>query len=230
MKDEFSEEFLEKWGEAYQRSPKMYIRVNLLKIQAKEAFAELNQQKSVCKETVLPDVFEVTDVSEVLASKLFLEDKIAIQDMSSALCAYVLDAKAQDTVLDLCAAPGGKSLHIASLTAGKSVITASDKHKHKVDRMKTQFKMQGIDNIRVCKNDAEVFRPAWEEAFDCVLADVPCSGLGVIHRKPEILLHLDEAKISDLIAIQKYFIQCGKVCEKQRNTRLQHLQHQSAGK
>lgn len=121
-------------------------------------------------------------------------------------------------------------MHIASLTAGKSVITASDKHKHKVDRMKTQFKMQGIDNIRVCKNDAEVFRPAWEEAFDCVLADVPCSGLGVIHRKPEILLHLDEAKISDLIAIQKYFIQCGKVCEKQRNTRLQHLQHQSAGK
>lgn len=203
LKDEFSEEFLKKWGEAYQRSPKMYIRANLLKIQAKEAFAELNQQKNVCKETVLPDVFEVTDAGEILVSKLFLEDKIAIQDMSSALCAYVLDAKAQDTVLDLCAAPGGKSLHIASLTAGKSVVTASDKHKHKVDRMKTQFRMQGIDNIQVCKNNAEVFRPAWEEAFDCVLADVPCSGLGVIHRKPEILLHLDESKISDLIAVQK---------------------------
>ncbi len=207
LKNDFSQSFLHQWAQAYQRSPKMYVRVNLLKISVEQAFDLLNKEQTVCAKTILPDVFEAVVASEVLRSKLFSEGAIVVQDMSSALCAYALEAQAGDSVLDLCAAPGGKSLHIASLTAGRAHITACDIYKNKTLFMKKQFAAMGVGNIQICRNDATVFNPAFEKKFDRVLTDVPCSGLGVIQRKPEILLHLNEKKIADLVQIQKSILE-----------------------
>lgn len=203
LKKAFSEEFLYAWAQDYQSSPKMYVRVNTLKISPKNALKEMNTEQIVCKETVLPDVFKVLVPYAVLQSELFLNACLSVQDLSSAFCAYALDVQAGEEVLDLCAAPGGKSLHIASLTGDGADITACDIYKNKVELMRKQFAVHGVKNICACKNDAAIYNPAFESKFDRVLADVPCSGLGVIKRKPEILLSLDETKIEELIRIQK---------------------------
>ena len=118
----------------------------------------------------------------------FREGLYYVQDPAAKLCA--LCAQLPDhrdiRLLDCCAAPGGKSFASAIAMEGRGQITSCDVHNHKVPLIESGAERLGLTNIIAAQQDATVFRPEWEETMDCVIADVPCSGLGIIRKKPDI--------------------------------------------
>ena len=111
---------------------------------------------------------------------------LTVQDAASALAAAVADPKPGDTVLDCCAAPGGKSFAMAEKMQGKGSVTSCDIYEHKLKRIRDGAARLGLPNIRTELQDASVCREEWKDSADVVLCDVPCSGLGIIRKKPEI--------------------------------------------
>ena len=103
----------------------------------------------------------------------------------SILCAQLPDDR-DIRVLDCCAAPGGKSFAAAMAMEGRGTITACDVHSHKTGLISAGAERLGLDNITVRQQDATVFVPEWEKAMDAVIVDAPCSGLGIIRKKPDI--------------------------------------------
>lgn len=114
-----------------------------------------------------------------------LEDAFYVQDESSMLVAGVLAPVAGERVLDLCSAPGGKTTHLAQLMQDKGEIIACDVHEHKLQLIAANAGRLGIKCIKPLLNDATVYREDWAGAFDKVMVDAPCSGLGVLRRRAE---------------------------------------------
>ena len=106
-------------------------------------------------------------------------------------------------VIDVCAAPGGKTTHIAELMKNKGRVLAFDIYQHKIDLINKSANRLGIDIIEAVKHDSSIFKPELVEYADRVLVDAPCSGFGVIHTKPDIKWHRNENDIKELIKIQE---------------------------
>ena len=106
-------------------------------------------------------------------------------------------------VLDLCAAPGGKSMHIAEKLKGTGKLYSFDVSEKKTAYILENKERMGYDNIEVEVNDATVYREDLAEAFDVVIADVPCSGIGVIGKKCDIKYRIDETEIKSIVELQK---------------------------
>ena len=118
----------------------------------------------------------------------FMEGLFYVQDPASRLsvrCA-MLPKDGGIRLLDCCSAPGGKSFAAAIAMGGRGQIRSCDIHPHKIALIENGARRLGLTNIRAGVQDASVFNPEWEDAFDVVLADVPCSGLGIIRKKPDI--------------------------------------------
>lgn len=133
----------------------------------------------------------------------FLDGKYTIQDESSQLVAPQLELKGDEQVLDACSAPGGKTTHIASyLTSGH--VTALDLYDHKLRLVKENAERQHVaDKISTVKMDAtKIYENFGEERFDRILVDAPCSGIGLIRRKPDIRYAKKSSDFADLQAIQ----------------------------
>ena len=136
-------------------------------------------------------------------SDYFKQGKLTIQDETSQLVAPALEVQPSDQVLDACAAPGGKTTHLASyLVDGK--ITALDLYDHKLQLIQENAERLGVaDKIQTKKLDAsQVFEAFGADAFDKILVDAPCSGIGLIRRKPDIKYNKDNADFASLQAIQ----------------------------
>ena len=118
----------------------------------------------------------------------FREGLYYVQDPAAKLCALCaqLPADRDIRMLDCCAAPGGKSFASAIAMEGRGQITSCDVHNHKVPLIESGAERLGLTNIIAAQQDATLFRPECEETMDCVIADVPCSGLGIIRKKPDI--------------------------------------------
>ena len=125
------------------------------------------------------------------------------QDISAQLAVAAAAPKPGMRILDLCAAPGGKSLQAADLTENKGEIIACDISEEKCALIREGAARTGADSVQVLLSDALKPRPEWEGAFDLVIADLPCSGLGVAGRKPEIKYRVTERDIRELAALQK---------------------------
>lgn len=138
-------------------------------------------------------------------TETFKKGLFSIQDESSALAGNVIPLKAGMKVLDLCAAPGGKTVHVADELAvlGGGSVTARDISPEKVERIREQVLRVGLTNVTCEKRDASVYDPEQSEAYDVVLADLPCSGLGVIGRKPDIKWKTGLSDIKALAEIQR---------------------------
>ncbi|MDU2158941.1 16S rRNA (cytosine(967)-C(5))-methyltransferase RsmB, partial [Clostridium sp.] len=136
-------------------------------------------------------------------NQLFKEGLITVQDESAMLVAPLLDLKEGDKVLDLCAAPGGKTTHIAELLANSGEVLAFDLHENKLSLIEENAKRLGLNNI-VCKAmDATKLNSDYISYGDKVLIDVPCSGLGIIRKKPEIKWNKTRQQLKDLVPIQR---------------------------
>ena len=143
---------------------------------------------------------------------LFSEGAITIQDESSQLVAPTLDLQGDEQVLDACAAPGGKTAHMASyLTSGK--VTALDLYDHKLDLIQENAQRLGVaDRVQTQKLDARKVHEFFEkDSFDKILVDAPCSGIGLLRRKPDIKYNKETADFASLQQIQLEIL--GSVCQ-----------------
>ncbi|MDE7279732.1 MAG: 16S rRNA (cytosine(967)-C(5))-methyltransferase RsmB, partial [Oscillospiraceae bacterium] len=184
---------------------KTFLRVNTLKATAANLISEFEKMGiSVKACSVTKGCLEANGFGGVERCELFQKGFFHVQDLSSQLCCKVLNPRSGDTVIDLCAAPGGKSFTITEMMGGKGRVIACDIHSNRVNLIKNGAERLGL-SIEAVKNDAKVFNGCFPKA-DKVLCDVPCSGFGVIRSKPE-LKYTDLKSISRLPEVQ-YEILC----------------------
>lgn len=185
--------------------PHTSIRVNTL-INSREAVIEqLREAGYEAEASVLaPAGIVVTRGGNLADTEGFREGQWTMQDESSMLVAEVVAPQPGMKVLDCCAAPGGKSTHLAELMGGKGKLWANDLHAHKRDLVVMQTERLKLRNVEAITEDAlkltERFAP---ESMDAVLLDAPCSGFGVIRRKPEIKWTKTAGDVSDIAAVQQ---------------------------
>ena len=151
----------------------------------------------------LPYAKRISGYNHILALDAFIQGKIQVQDVSSMLVAEIADPKKTDYVIDLCAAPGGKSLHIGDKMEGFGTVDARDVSQYKVNLIEENIRRTGSINVQTRVQDATVFDVDSECLADIVLADVPCSGYGVIGRKPEIKYRSTLQKQEELVILQR---------------------------
>jgi 16S rRNA (cytosine967-C5)-methyltransferase len=196
------------FGEALATAAPYTLRVNSLKTDRDSYLAQLRQGgHSAHPALYAPEgvIVEQRGEGRLPGDE---EGLYQIQDEASMLMAHLLAAKAGETLLDGCAAPGGKTTHLAALTANKSRIIALDKHPHRVELIKNGSRRLGCSAI-----DARI----WDltetpdfiepESLDRILLDAPCSGLGVLRRNPESRWNRTSADIADLADLQKILLQ-----------------------
>ena len=138
-------------------------------------------------------------------SEAWKSGEIKAQGESAMLPAIALNPQAHENIADICAAPGGKTIQISDLSQGKAYILASDIQEHRIDLLNSELKRLGIQNVKTRIADAsniEQWRN-YENYFDKVLLDVPCSGLGLLQSKPELRLSWSQEGIKELIEIQQ---------------------------
>ncbi len=201
----YSYEKAEKYMEAVNGSPELCLRTNLLKTDRESLMAELADQGFEVRPSAISERVLIASGTGILETETFREGKFAVQDQASVLAADTLDAKNGMIVADCCAAPGGKTAAIAESMGNQGVIYAFDVYEHKLRLMDELFERNGISIVRTAIGDAREPIPGLIEKCDRVLCDVPCSGLGVIGRKPEIK-YRKEYDISALVSTQKQII------------------------
>ena len=165
------------------------IRCNISRISPNELESVLTGRGIRVEHTVLDKCMCISDYGRLAELEEFNRGLFAIQDLSSVLAGEAATVKQGDRVLDLCAAPGGKSMNLADrlLKAGGGSVVACDISEQKTSLIKDNVTRSGFgDAIRTMLNDATVFNPEFLEGFETVICDVPCSGLGIIGRKPDI--------------------------------------------
>lgn len=136
------------------------------------------------------------------STSYYQEGLIAIQDESSQLVAPLLAPTKDDLVLDMCCAPGGKTAHLAALMDNQGKIIAYDLFEHKIELVKANLKLLGVNNVELHNGDATTLKERFPaNTFDKILLDAPCSGLGVLKRKPEIRYH-DSNAIDAIMKVQ----------------------------
>ena len=152
---------------------------------------------------IVPGAWRAIQVPSAALRELIAAGKIYLQDEASQLVAHVLGAQAGERVFDACAAPGGKTTHIASLTRDLALIIAGDVHAHRLRTVRDLAHRQGISRVHPVVLDAEKSLPFGDESFDRVLVDAPCSGTGTLRRNPEIRYRLVPGDFAELRARQR---------------------------
>ncbi len=176
-------------------TPPTYLRKNALK-------GDFEIPEGIEKAPVGNNAYIYTKGGAFHGSPLQREGYFSIQDAASQLAVEALDPKGGMEVLDLCAAPGGKSEYIAELMGNSGRVIACDLYPHKTELIDKSAERLGITIIETLVNDAEKFVTAFEDRFDRVLLDAPCSGLGIIRRKPDIKWTKDARDCSSLAKTQ----------------------------
>ena len=179
--------------------PYLSVRVNKLKY-SEEEFEEFLKEKDIQIIKKVDTVYYVNS-GLIINSEEFKTGKIIAQDASSYLAAKNLGTMPNELVLDICAAPGGKTAVLAENMENKGEIIALDIHQHKIKLIDTNMKKLGIDIVKAIIMDARNVNKQGRK-FDKILVDVPCSGYGVIRKKPEILYSKNRENIEELAKLQ----------------------------
>ena len=184
------------------------VRCSLEKASLEEIEASLREQHiTVKRHPYLDYALEISDYNYIKAVNAFKKGWIQVQDVSSMLVAEIAAPNWGDDCIDVCAAPGGKSLHLSEKLRGSGSVEARDISEQKVKLMQENIDRSGAINIRAVEQDATVFDPASHQKADIVLADVPCSGLGVIGKKQDIKYKMTEAKQEEIVRLQRKILQ-----------------------
>lgn len=195
--------------------PHASIRANTIVVGRDELLRELRESGlEAVPSKVAPSGIVVTGGGNMADTDGFRLGRWSLQDESSMLVAEVVAPKAGMKVLDCCAAPGGKSAHMAELMEGKGKVWANDLHAHKRELITAQTERLKLRNVEAVTGDAAALSQRFaESSMDAVLLDAPCSGFGVIRRKPEIKWNKTEGDISEIAALQRQLLNevCGLV-------------------
>ena len=190
--------------QALNERAKVCARVNTLKT-SKEAVVKVLAEEGV---EVLPGEFleeamYLKNVDDLQNMASFKAGKWTVQDESAMLVAKVVSPQKGERILDLCSAPGGKSIHMAELMGNEGEIISCDIHPHKLELIAKNAERMGVTIIKPTLQDGTVCNEAFIESFDRVLVDAPCSGLGIMKRKPDIRYNKEAEDIEDIAAIQR---------------------------
>lgn len=212
---EYGPEAAEDFCRANNIIPPNSIRTNTLKTtreKLREILADEGVNSSEGKfapETLIIEGFRSVGSIEAHKSGFFM-----VQDESSTLVGRVLNPKPGSFVIDACSAPGGKSTHMAQLMNNEGRIISADVHPHKMDLIKENADRLGVKIIEPVVLDATRLHEHYENKADFILVDAPCSGLGVLRRRPEIRWRKSEAQIKELSSLQKQILESSAKCLK----------------
>jgi len=180
------------------------VRCNLTKASMEEITADLAAQGiTVRQHPYLDYALEISNYNYIGAVSAFRKGWIQVQDVSSMLVSEIAAPNWGDYCIDVCAAPGGKSLHMAEKLMGSGYVEARDISERKVRLMQEAIERSEMINIRAMRMDATLPDEESRQKADIVLADVPCSGLGVIRKKQDIKYKMSEKQQADIIRIQR---------------------------
>ncbi|MEG2538494.1 MAG: 16S rRNA (cytosine(967)-C(5))-methyltransferase RsmB [Clostridium sp.] len=185
------------------KSPKLTLRVNTLKTNKGDLVKSLEACGCTIYESKVEDAVKVKGLSSLEKTSLYIDGHFTVQDESSMLAPICLAPKASENVLDLCSAPGGKSTYMAQIMNNEGSITSCDVFEHKLKLINEAAERLSINIITTMVNDAAQLNEEFIGKFDKVLVDVPCSGLGIIRKKPEIRWNIKEEDIESLASLQE---------------------------
>lgn len=178
--------------------------------------ARVNTLKTTREELLKDDMWSRGQLSpdclyyqrgNIANTKYYQDGLVTIQDESSQMVARLLNPQPHDYVLDMCCAPGGKTSHLAALMKNQGRIDAYDLYEHKISLVEEQMQRLGVDIVHVQAYDSTQLTKLYAGApFDKILLDAPCSGLGVLARKPEIKYH-DSSSMDEIIQIQQKLLE-----------------------
>ncbi|MFT9599217.1 16S rRNA (cytosine(967)-C(5))-methyltransferase RsmB, partial [Mesobacillus sp.] len=201
--NQFGEEKTREMCEVNLTAPLQTARVNLTRISRDECLELLEEEGfEVEPSPILPEAIKCLR-GNLASSKAFKYGLLTIQDESSMLVAHALGIKEEEVILDACAAPGGKTTHIAEKLGNSGKVISLDLHEHKVKLISENAERLGLENIEAQKMDSRQAADQFEkESIDRVLLDAPCSGLGVMRRKPDMKYTKKEQDLTQLQTIQ----------------------------
>ena len=157
--------------------------------------------------TDLPHAYRIRGAMNIGADADFRSGRFSIQTAGSLLTCLAMAPKRGETLLDCCAAPGGKSCLMAEMMGGTGRVQAWDLHEHRTALIAAQVRRLGLENVRPMTRDALILRPDLEAALDGVLLDAPCSGTGMMAEKPDLKSRLTEQGLLELISLQEKLLE-----------------------
>lgn len=206
------EEWMETYGQEktkallqeFEKEQKLIVRANLNRT-TPEALAEALRLQGItaCQNKNLPYALALTGVDQLQMLPEFLAGDFYVQDISSMMVAETADVHPGDYVIDVCAAPGGKSTHIAELLNGTGQVEARDLTGYKVRLIQDNINRHGLSNMQAKVWDATVEEEASKEKADVLICDLPCSGLGVLGKKTDIRYKMTKEKQQELVLLQR---------------------------
>lgn len=197
------------------KKPKLSIRANTLKTNVEELKNNLQERNIDVKDGLLKDFLIIDKIKNIENLDLFKEGMFTIQDEAAGLIPLILNPKKGETILDACSAPGGKTTYIAEIMQNQGEIEAWDIHKHRINLVEQTAKRLGISIIKTNVNDATKMKQNCIEKYDKILLDVPCLGIGVLKRKPDIKWKRNKQDIEQINKIQKQILEnCAKYLKK----------------
>ena len=195
--------------------PKINIRVNNLKTNKQKLKEELLKRNIDFKNGKLEDFIIVEKMKNIESLDLFKKGFFTIQDEMAGLISIVLEPQKGQNILDCCSAPGGKTTYIAELIENEGNIEAWDIHEHRVKLVQENAKRLGITCINTKVQDAIIYNEENKDKYDKILLDVPCLGLGVLKRKPDIKWTRNKEDIEEISKLQMQILDtCSKYLKK----------------
>lgn len=196
--DQFNTDFVEEMLAAGNKTPELVVRVNTLKISRDNLAKRLTSKGIEVEFSKLCENALKVKGSRLLAGRLYKSGLYSIQDETSMIAVSKMDPQPGEFIIDVCAAPGGKTLAIAEKMGNSGRILAQDIYKRKLNIVLSEAERLGLTNIEIRTWDATRVDSSLAEKADRVIVDAPCSGLGVIRRKPEIKYKKKSSEIDSL--------------------------------
>lgn len=178
------------------------IRRNLLLLDQKGFEALLRKKTWQASPGILPGVYRIKGASDIARDLDFQGGRFAIQGEGSMVAALAVSPRAGMTVLDCCAAPGGKACYLGELMQNTGRVHAWDVHEHRVDLIYAQAERLRLYNVRPAVRDAAVYQERFDQTMDAVLLDAPCTGTGVMDNKPDLKYRLTPDGLEELVRLQ----------------------------
>ena len=192
--------------------PHLSIRINNLKIAKnknieQELIKKLEEKNIEVKQGLLEDFLILKNAKNIENMEEFRQGLFTIQDETAGLIPIILNPNKTDLILDACSSPGGKTTYLAEMMENQGIIEAWDIHEHRTKLVENTAKRLGITNIETKVNDATIYNEKYKEKFDKILLDVPCLGLGVLKRKPDIKWQKSKEDVEEITKTQKQILE-----------------------